>query len=68
MFNVDVISDDVVLAVRCLYESNCPVQSAVPFTLYMCRNDVVPYDCYCISYMISHYPVSQLKMDGVLYG
>ena len=59
---------DVVLAVRCLYESNCPVQSAVPFTLDMWENHVVPYDCYCISYMISHYPVSQLKMVRCFMG
>ena len=60
--------DDVVLAVRCLYESNCPVQSTLPFTLDMSFNDVVPYDCYCIPYMISHYPVSQLKMEWCLMG
>ena len=59
---------DVVLAVRCLYESICSVQSAVPSTLDMCKNDVVPYDCYCISYMISHYPVSQLKMARCFMG
>ena len=55
-----------VLAVRCMYESNCPVQSAVPFTLDMSDNDVMPYDCYCVSYMISHYPVSQLNMGRCL--
>ena len=59
---------DVVLAVRCLYESNCPVQSAVPFTLDMSDNYVMPYDCYCISYMISHYPVSQLNMKCCFMG
>ena len=61
-------ADDVVLAVRCLYESLCPVQSTVPFILDMTGNRVVPYDCYCISYMISHYPVSQLKMMGCFMG
>ena len=54
--------DDVVLAVKCMYESNCRTQSAVPFTLDMSYNRVVPYDCYCVSYMISHHSVSQLKM------
>ena len=53
---------DAVLAVRCMYESNCPVRSAVPFTLDMSDNHVLPYDCYCVSYMISHYPVSRLNM------
>ena len=60
--------NDVVFAVRCMYESNCPVQSAVPFTLDMSYNDVVPYDCYCVSYMMSHYPVSQLKMERCFIG
>ena len=54
---------NVVPAVRCLYESECPKQSTVPFTLNMSGNHVQPYDCYCVSYVISHYPVSQLIMD-----
>ena len=54
--------NDVILAVRCMYESNCPIQSAVPFTLDMTDKHVAPYDCYCVSYMISNYSVSQLKM------
>ena len=60
--------DDVVLAVRCMYESNCPVQSAVPFTLDMSHKHVVPYDCYCVSYITSHYSVSQLKMKWCFIG
>ena len=59
---------DVILAVRCMYEGNCPVQSAVPFTLDMSYNHVVPYDCYCASYMISHYPVSQLNIKNCFMG
>ena len=54
---------DVVHAVRCIHESDCPVQSTVPFTLNMSHKDVLPYDCYCISYMISHYPISQLEIQ-----
>ena len=53
---------DVVPAVRCLYESEFPVQSTVPFTLNMHQNHVLPYDSYCVSHLISHYPVSQLLM------
>ena len=53
---------NVVPAVRCLYESECPKQSTVPFTLNMLGNHVQPYDCYCVSYLISYYPVSQLIM------
>ena len=59
---------DVILAVRCIHESDCPVQSPVPFTLNRSGKDVLPYDCYCISYMISHYPISQLKMDRCYMG
>ena len=53
---------NVVPAVRCLYECECPKQSTVPFTLNMNGYHVQPYDCYCVSYLISHYPVSRLIM------
>ena len=53
---------DVVPAVRCLYESECSVQSTVPFTLNMSNNHIQSYDIYCIAYLISHYPVSRLIM------
>ena len=53
---------DVVSAVRCIYESNCTVQSAVPFTLDMSRNRLVLFDCFCVSHVISHYPVTKLKL------
>ena len=56
--------DDVILAVRCIHESDCPVQSTVPFTLDIHDKHVLPHDCYCISYMISHYPISQLEMHA----
>ena len=59
---------DVVPAVRCLYESECPKQSTVPFTLNMSHNHVQPYDCYCVAYLISHHPVSQLIMGWCLMG
>ena len=58
----------VIPAVKCMYESHCPVQSTVPFTLDMSIKHVLPYDCYCISYMISHYPIPQLKMYGCHMG
>ena len=55
---------DVVPAVRCIYESNCTVQSAVPFTLDMSNNPLTLYDCFCVSHVMSHYPVTQLNMQG----
>ena len=54
---------DVVPAVRCMYESNCTVQSTEPFTLDMIGNHLVPFDCLCVSHVISHYPVSQLNTE-----
>ena len=59
---------DVVAAVRCIYESNCTVQSAVPFTLDMSQNHLVLYDCFCVSHVMSHYPVTQLNLFFCLIG
>ena len=53
---------DVIPAVRCIYESNCTVQSAVPFTLDMSHNHLVLFDCFCVSRVMSHYPVTQLNL------
>ena len=61
-------NSNVVPAVRCLYESECSVQSIVPFTLNMSGNHIQSYDSYCVSYLISHYPVSQLIMRGCHMG
>ena len=54
---------DVVPAVRCIYESNCTVQSAVPFTLDMSDNHLVLFDCFCVSHVMSHYPVTWLNLE-----
>ena len=54
--------DDVVSALRCLFESNCTVTSVQPFTLDTTHNNLVPFDFLCVFHAISHYPVSQLKM------
>ena len=52
----------VVTAVRCVYESNHSDPSHLPFTLDMSHNTLLPYDCLCLSWLLSCYPVSQLKM------
>ena len=59
---------DVVPAVRCIYESNCTVQSAVPFTLDISDNDLVLFDCFCASHVMSHYPVTRLKLSDCHIG
>ena len=56
---------DVITAMRCINESkqsNGPHQSVSPFTLNMSWNTLLPYDCVCLSNVLSCYPVSQLKM------
>ena len=58
---------NVIPAVRCVHESKY-VQSTVPFTLDMSGNHVQPYDCYCVSYVLSHFAVSQVKMEGCWMG
>ena len=57
---------DVVTAVRSVYESNHsdPLQLTSPFTLVMSHSTILPYDCLCLSWLLSCYPVSQLEMWG----
>ena len=55
---------DVVPATRCLYESYSTSRSTVPFTLNMNFNQSTLYDCYCVSHVISHYPVLEVNMWG----
>ena len=56
----------VVTAVRCVYESNHsdPSQLTSPFTLNMSDNTLSPYDCLCLSWLLSYFPVSHLKMSS----
>ena len=62
---------DVITVIRCINESkqsSGPHQSVSPFTLNMTDNTLLPYDCLCISNVLSCYPVSQLKMRGCSIG
>ena len=62
---------DVITAMRCINESkqiSGPHQSVSPFTLNMTENTLLPYDCLCLSNVLSCYPVSQLKMTGCSIG
>ena len=59
-------NSDIVTAVRCIYESK---QSSLnhstlvrPFILNCRSNTLLPYDCLCISYLLSCFPVIQLLM------
>ena len=56
----------VVTAVRCVYESNHsdPSQLTSPLILDMSGNTLSPYDCLCLSWLLSYFPVSHLKMRG----
>ena len=58
---------DVITAMRCINESkqsSGPHQSVSPFTLDMSANRLLPYDCVCLSNVLSCYAVSQLEMRG----
>ena len=56
----------VVTAVRCVYESNHsdPSQLTSPFTLTMSGNTLSHYDCLGLSWLLSCFPVSHLKMTN----
>jgi len=60
--------DDVVYAVRCLHESNICSPQVLPFALDMSFKTLLPYDCYCLSYVLLKYAVSQLKMQWCQIG
>ena len=56
---------DVITAMRCINESkrsSAPHQSVSSFTLDMTGNTLLPYDCTCVSHVLSCYPVLALKM------
>ena len=59
-----------ITAVKCTFESqhNVKLQSTTPFALDMRLKTLLPYDCLCLSYVLSCYPVSQLNMWGCLIG
>ena len=57
----------VIIATRCVHESkqsSIPYQSVSPFTLNMNWRTLLPYNCLCVSNVLSCYPVSHLKMMG----
>ena len=58
----------VIPAIRCIYESDCTVQSAEPFTLYMSNNRLILFDCICVSHVMACYPVVHLNMRGCYIG
>ncbi|XP_065898529.1 NACHT, LRR and PYD domains-containing protein 3-like isoform X2 [Dysidea avara] len=63
------LDSDVVTAVKCLYESqrSSPPQPVTPIMLVI-RDSLLPYDIFCISHVMSCYPVSKLDMLGCHIG
>ena len=56
---------NVIRAMRCINESKWssgPHQSVSPFTLNLDQNTLLPYDCVCVSHVLSCYPVLALSM------
>ena len=62
----------VITAVRCINESkwlqDSPIHLVSPFTLDLATKSLLPYDCMCISHVLSCYPVSRLIMKGCKIG
>ena len=61
----------VIIATSCIHESkqsSIPYQSVSSFTLNMNWRTLLPYNCLCVSNVLSCYPVSQLKMWGCSIG
>ena len=57
--------EDLPVTMRCIHESNCTVQPTEPFPLTISddhKDVLLPYDYYCLSYIISHYPVLNLDL------
>ena len=61
----DCFRGDVITAMRCINESaqNKNPHLVSSFTLDITYNSLLPYDCVCISNILSCYPVAQLTMD-----
>jgi len=54
-----------VTSVKCFYESQmtcCSSQPAAPIKLDISQHSLLPYDCLCVSYVMSCCPVSELIM------
>ena len=56
--------DTAVTAVKCVYEGQqtSTPQSVTPFELNLSWTTLQPYDCLCVSYVLSCYPVIKLDM------
>ena len=62
---------EVIIATSCIHESkqsSIPDQSVSPFILNMNWRILLPYNCLCISNVLSCYPVSQLYMNVCCIG
>ena len=60
-----VILKSLYIATSCIHESkqsSIPDQSVSPFTLNISSRTLLPYNCLCVSSVLSCYPVLQLKM------
>ena len=63
--------NDVITAMRCINESkqnSAAHQLDSPFALIMRCHSLLPYDCMCVSNILSCYPVTQLDMGDCRIG
>ena len=62
---------DVIIAMRCINESkqsSTAHQLVSPLALNMSYYSLLPYDCLCVSNILSHYPVTKLNMYNCRIG
>ena len=62
---------NIITAIRCINESkqsSGPHQSVSPFKLVLELNTLLPYDCVCVSNILSCYPVLALETRGCHIG
>ena len=63
--------DDVITAMRCINESkqsSTAHQLVSPLALDMSYYSLLPYDCLCVSNILSCYPVTELNMESCSIG
>ena len=63
--------NDVITAMRCINESkqsSAAHQLVSPFAMNISYRSLLPYDCWCLSNILSSYPVTQLDMEGCSIG
>ena len=49
-------------AIKCIFESQSKETALNPFVINLSYQTLLPYDCLCIAYLLSHFSVVQLRL------